>query len=674
MKICYLDYYNPLSFHGGAERVILKEAELMAQGGNEVVIITTHNNKNIRSEKLRNGKIKVWFLPDMHLSNSSIALKLMNMVFSLHNPALVNQVKQILRIEKPEILHIHNPGAISISVVNAAKQLGCKVVQTFHGYNFECPKGSLYRKSNVMCSNPLPICKMYKQVFHRTAQKDDSIIAICSFVRERLLKAGYSAKKIALISNSLQDNYADPVHAKKAKNKEILLVGRMVKAKGAHVLIESLAKVKKACNQKFVVNLIGEGEDKTYFESQARALGVEVNFLGNISDTLLKKYYEEAYMVIVPSLFPELFPMVVLEAMSHGKPIIASNIGGLPDLVAHGQTGLLFEPNDENALANCITYLLTREELAADFGFNALKMSQKFFDNNHAKELLNLYKRILSQSRLPNNAKESLDQTSRWRESTSVRKKDVRKVEMTSWGINGFDSCPRSLAERLDLAHDLELMDKSVRELNLHSKQVLNAAGGRAKEAEFLIKKGCSEVIVGDIAPSQLLGAKRRKEKHELNNLELIRLDAEHLPFRLGAFDLVYVHMGLHHFPHPYHAISEFCQVTRDSMIFIDIMNPVITKVLVFLGLFKKEGCGVEPKRLEERKVKSALDKHGFQVNFQYFFMAPLDRRDDILSTAVELLNRSLNLVMCLANRLLGLLFGNVAIITGKKASSKGGL
>lgn len=396
MKICYLNYYNPLTFHGGAERVVFTEAELVAQSGNDVVIVTAHGGKNVRINKLGDGKIKVWFLPDTHFNNGSLTQKCMSLLFSFYNPLLIRQIDRILRIEKPDIVHIHNPGAMSISVVNVAKRLGCNVVQTFHGYNFECPKGSLYRRSGVICSNPLPICKIYKQIFRNIGQRNDSIIAICSYVRERLIKAGYNPSNIALIPNSLQESHKAFTSR---ENKEILFVGRMVKAKGVHILIKALAKVKRICDKEFFVNLIGDGPDKTYFESQAWSLGVDVNFLGNVSDTVLQKHYEEAYVVVVPSLFPELFPMVVLEAMSHGKPVIASNIGGLPDLVLHGQTGLLFEPNDVDALAESIKSLLTQEELAIDMSSKTLEMSQKFSDTNHLEKLLDLYNKVSLQGR-----------------------------------------------------------------------------------------------------------------------------------------------------------------------------------------------------------------------------------------------------------------------------------
>jgi len=174
----------------------------------------------------------------------------------------------------------------------------------------------------------------------------------------------------------------------------------MVKAKGVHVLIKALAKIKKACNKEFIAIFIGDGEHKAYFETLARFLNINADFLGKVSEEILEEYYKEADLVVVPSLFPELFGLVILEAMSYGKPVIASRIGGIPELVLHEETGFLFEPNNVDALAKYIKILLTDDELAIDMGLRALKTSEKFSGTNHLKQLLNLYSKVLQQNEL----------------------------------------------------------------------------------------------------------------------------------------------------------------------------------------------------------------------------------------------------------------------------------
>lgn len=392
MKICYLNYYNPFVIHGGAERVVLREAELVAQAGNQVIIVTTNGAKELQMAILHEGKIKVWFLPNLvPFDYESFLYKSTALLLSVQNPISIKHVSQILRKERPDIVHIHNYGPMSIGVVNAAKRFGCKVIHTVHGYYFECPKGSLLKRTGEICRNPLPLCKIYKKICKKTMIRCDRIIAVSPYVKERLINAGYSADTVSYVPNSVKEISQTSVAPSTVK--EILFVGRMVKAKGVDVLIKALAKVKKkrAYNEKFIVNLIGDGEHKKYFESLAQSCGLDVNFLGKVSDKILEEHYKSAYLVVVPSLFPELFAIVILEAMSHGKPVIASNIGGIPNLVSHGQTGFLFQPNEADDLAEFIKILLADEELTLNMSNRALKASQKFSESNHLNLLLSVY-------------------------------------------------------------------------------------------------------------------------------------------------------------------------------------------------------------------------------------------------------------------------------------------
>jgi glycosyltransferase involved in cell wall biosynthesis len=166
----------------------------------------------------------------------------------------------------------------------------------------------------------------------------------------------------------------------------------MTKAKGVHVLIKALKLVKG----KYAAKLIGTGEDTAYFKSLANRLGVKAKFLGRVSDETLKEYYQRTRMVVVPSLFPELCSMVILEAMSYGKPIIASNIGGNPDLVINGQTGYLFEPGNEAKLAEHISELISNEKAALQMGSRGLRLSAKFSRQAHHKLLSEAYNEAMN--------------------------------------------------------------------------------------------------------------------------------------------------------------------------------------------------------------------------------------------------------------------------------------
>ena len=170
----------------------------------------------------------------------------------------------------------------------------------------------------------------------------------------------------------------------------------MAKVKGVQIFLKALTKV-RGIGGKYVVNLIGDGEDKMVFEKLARSLSIQANFLGKISNEVLEQYYEKAWIVVVPSLFPEPFGMVSLEAALHRCPVVASNIGGIPDVVLHGQTGFLFNPGNFDELANYLETLLVDEQKAMKMGHEANYFVRKFSSEKKLKRLSQIYSKVLNQ-------------------------------------------------------------------------------------------------------------------------------------------------------------------------------------------------------------------------------------------------------------------------------------
>jgi glycosyltransferase involved in cell wall biosynthesis len=100
--------------------------------------------------------------------------------------------------------------------------------------------------------------------------------------------------------------------------------------------------------------------------------------------------------VVMPSIWYENFPYSILEAFALGKPVIASNIGGMPETVVDGETGLLFEPGEVNDLAAKLEYLLANPEAGSQMGRNARKMVETRFDaESHYRRLMEVYSRVL---------------------------------------------------------------------------------------------------------------------------------------------------------------------------------------------------------------------------------------------------------------------------------------
>lgn len=158
----------------------------------------------------------------------------------------------------------------------------------------------------------------------------------------------------------------DSVRPYEGAEPRLLCVGRLIPIKGHLVLLRALAQARSRVPG-LTLDVAGRGPLEPALRSYARELGLEesVRFLGFVAP--VQKAIEDAAIVVVPSL-GEGFGMVALEAMERARPVIASAVGGLPEIVADSETGLVVEPGDAETLADAIAYLAGDLERAAEMG------------------------------------------------------------------------------------------------------------------------------------------------------------------------------------------------------------------------------------------------------------------------------------------------------------------
>jgi len=238
---------------------------------------------------------------------------------------------------------------------------------------------------------------------------------------------------------------------------------------------------------------------------------------------------------------------------------------------------------------------------------------------------------------------------------------ELKSVESQAWGDADFDM-DRIAAKSSQVIGAL-LLKRSIQDFELVGKNIINVGGGHGEEAEFLLKNGADEVTIVDIAPLQLKNARLRKEEHRLESLECVRADAENLPFRDESFDLGYIYLALHHFPNHSKSIFELCRVARE-VIFVDIMNPVLTRILTRFGFWREEACGVTPNRLNGKSVENMLINQKLKPKVTYFFVAPSSTYNRPLTRCLISFFKLTNQIVS-RSRSVGLLCGNVAIISG---------
>jgi glycosyltransferase involved in cell wall biosynthesis len=203
----------------------------------------------------------------------------------------------------------------------------------------------------------------------------DTLLVGSRFMREELLQNGFSKEKVHILPPVVRMETHEPVPP--SETPAILYVGQFIRGKGVDLLLQALKKIRGH----FTADIIGTGNAEHKLKEQAKELGLEqkVTFHGWINNEDLGRFYSRAKVVAVPSRWPEPFGMIGLEAMHHSKPIVAFDVGGIPDWLEHGKTGFLAPEQDIDTFAQALERILTEKGLAENLGENGLRRVKEHF-------------------------------------------------------------------------------------------------------------------------------------------------------------------------------------------------------------------------------------------------------------------------------------------------------
>lgn len=206
---------------------------------------------------------------------------------------------------------------------------------------------------SIFCfqSSPRKLTKfLYIPLLFNSVEK---IISISQFVRENVKKSlGLDSDVIFNGVDTTQFKYSKIKYKDKIT---LLYVGNLSKKKGIYTLIKAIEKFD---HEKYTLWLIGNGPERKNLEKLVKLKKLKnIVLFGRVEHKLLPKFYRLSDIVVIPSEYPEAFAIVTAEALSSGRPVIATNIGGLTDLVKKSKGGLLFEPKNPNDLSKKIQFL-----------------------------------------------------------------------------------------------------------------------------------------------------------------------------------------------------------------------------------------------------------------------------------------------------------------------------
>lgn len=294
----------------------------------------------------------------------------------------------ILSKEKFDIVHTHGYFADIIGSVTSHLH-NIPHIATCHGF----------------ISNDINL-KIYSMLDKLSLRFCDRIIAVSDQIRMELLGDGIRESNIITIANAVENSLGeDEIAALRIEKRrqlaiskgEIIIgyVGRLSGEKGIEYLIKAGA-ILRGKNKSFKICIIGDGKERKELEKVSSKMGLEdfILFTGFLSD--VERWYPAFDVFVLPSL-TEGTPMALLEAMSHGLPVIASKVGGVPDIVKSGTNGLLVRPGNAPEIADAIYMLYEDENLRLKLGREALATVQiQYSVEQWIKKIEAEYRRIVA--------------------------------------------------------------------------------------------------------------------------------------------------------------------------------------------------------------------------------------------------------------------------------------
>jgi glycosyltransferase involved in cell wall biosynthesis len=316
-------------------------------------------------------------------------------------------VRRYIKEFKPDVVHIHNVyPLISPSVLGECHRSNIPVVMTIHNFRLICPNGFFLTKGQICekCSGGrefwcvLQNCEnnLFKSFGYALrnfiARKrkffwDNVTTYICltEFQRKRLVQEGFSDDRIVVIPHMMEPT---GINYSKEPGEYVGYIGRISPEKGISTLTEAAGICKD-------IQFKAAGSFEQHPELRARA-SQNFEFCGCLKDSLLDKFYINSRFIVVPSIWYEVFGLVVLEAMVRGKAVICSRIGGLPEIVDDGVTGLLFEPGNAKDLAEKIRYLWDKPDLCQKMGqAGRNKAMQLYSPEKYYESLMAVYDKAI---------------------------------------------------------------------------------------------------------------------------------------------------------------------------------------------------------------------------------------------------------------------------------------
>jgi glycosyltransferase involved in cell wall biosynthesis len=385
---------------GGSERAFLGLGRLLASRGHRVLHLSTAHPRNEPPPG------PAAFVPANELARPG-PLDVLRFHYS---PGAARAVRGLLSAERVDLAHLHiYYGQLTPSILAPLARERVPIVQTLHEYKPLCAVHTLLSRGEPCeaCAGrhfwrALPrrcnrgslartAVSVSEAYLARALGADSRVaryVAVSEFVRAAMLRHGCAPGRIVTVPHFVDAESQEPG---RGAGEHVLYAGRLETYKGVFTLLDAAAEARD-----LPVLYAGDGPARAELERRIAALGLaHVRVLGFLEPPALAALLRASRCVVVPSRSYETFGLVALEAMAHGRAVIASRIGALPELVTD-ENGLLVPPGDAPALAETLRWVAGHPQDVALLGARGRALAlERYSPGEHYARLLRVYRELV---------------------------------------------------------------------------------------------------------------------------------------------------------------------------------------------------------------------------------------------------------------------------------------
>ncbi len=400
---------------GGADVVYLNTGALLEKKGHQVIYFSQKSKNNYETDSSE------YFIEGIDFFDKSLVNRALSTPRFFYSTEAKNKLDKLLVNEKPDIAHIHlYKGTLTPSILKSLRSFNIPIILTLHDFGLLCPHNLFLDGKNKICERCVGGSTL-NCIIHK-CNHNNIILSTISAMEFNFNKYFFSFEKyfskIITVSNfaylkhvkafpECTSTFTHLYNFYKASDQSITLnekgnyflyYGRLSSEKGLDVLLDAWCNI----DLNIKLKIAGTGSDMEGLLKIKENLGLKnVDFIGHIEGQKLIELIHNSAFIIVPSVLFENNPLTVIEAYSQGKPVIASNVGGLPEIVPDGKTGFLFEMGNAGALSEAI---IKANKLSNDeyelFSQNARNFAEeKFNEDVHYKKLMEIYQEAVYSKR-----------------------------------------------------------------------------------------------------------------------------------------------------------------------------------------------------------------------------------------------------------------------------------